>query len=314
MTALHLIGGFLLLLLGGEFLVRGSVGLALKLRVSRVVIGLTLVAFATSAPELLISIVATLNGKSDIVLGNILGSNIANVGLILGVTALLFKMRAVRLKYLRDWYFLIAANLLLAVFLKLGGITQIQGLLFVIVLVFYNIQKIRDARKQRALKIEEEIIGYHMTLLKGVTLMVIGSLGLSFGAKVFVIGISDVALQFGITERFVAITMVAFGTSVPELVASLVAARKGESDIAIGNIIGSNIFNILSVLGFTAIIKPIPLNDTALLANDFPASLLFTLLIIPLMSVFTKDRLYRLEGALLLILYLSFISSVVFEG
>ncbi len=309
---MHLIGGFLLLLLGGEFLVRGSIGLALKLRVSRVVIGLTLVAFATSAPELLISVVAALNGKSDIVLGNILGSNIANVGLILGITALLFKIQAIRLKYLRDWYFLIAANLLLAVFLKLGGISQIQGLLFVTVLVFYNIQKIRDARKQRTLKIEEEILGYHMTMWKGVALMVIGSLGLSFGAKVFVIGICDVALQLGITERYVAITMVALGTSVPELVASLVAARKGESDIAIGNIIGSNIFNILSVLGFTAIIKPIPLNDTALLTNDFPASLLFTLLIIPLMSVFTKDRLDRLEGALLFILYLLFISSIVF--
>ena len=307
---MHLIGGFLLLLLGGEFLVRGSIGLALKLRVSRVVIGLTLVAFATSAPELLISVVAALNGKSDIVLGNILGSNIANVGFILGVTALLFKIQAIRLKYLRDWYFLIAANLLLAVFLKLGGISQIQGLLFVTVLVFYNIQKIRDARKQRTLKIEEEILGYHMTMWKGVALMV--SLSLSFGAKVFVIGICDVALQLGITERFVAITMVAFGTSVPELVASLVAARKGESDIAIGNIIGSNIFNILSVLGFTAIIKPILLNDTALLTYDFQASLLFTLLIIPLMSVFTKDRLDRLEGALLFVLYLLFISSIVF--
>ena len=256
MTALYLIGGFLLLLLGGEFLVRGSVGVALKLRVSKVVIGLTLVAFATSAPELLVSVVAALKGKSDIALGNVIGSNIANIGLILGVTALLFKMQAVRLEYQRDWYFLLAANLLLAAFLWLGGINQIQGLLLVLLLIFYNIQKIRSARKQRSLKIGEEIHGYQMSTWKGVTLIVIGALGLSFGAKVFVIWISSIALQFGMTERFVAVTMVAFGTSVPELVASLVAARKGESDIAIGNIIGSNIFNILSVLGFTALIKP----------------------------------------------------------
>ena len=155
MTALYLIGGFLLLLLGGEFLVRGSVGVALKLRVSKVVIGLTLVAFATSAPELLVSVVAALKGKSDIALGNVIGSNIANIGLILGVTALLFKMQAVRLEYQRDWYFLLAANFLLAVFLWLGGINQIQGLLLVLLLIFYNIQKIRSARKQRSLKIGE---------------------------------------------------------------------------------------------------------------------------------------------------------------
>ena len=312
MTALYLIGGFLLLLLGGEFLVRGSVGVALKLRVSKVVIGLTLVAFATSAPELLVSVVAALKGKSDIALGNVIGSNIANIGLILGVTALLFKMQAVRLEYQRDWYFLLAANFLLAVFLWLGGINQIQGLLLVLLLIFYNIQKIRSARKQRSLKIGEEIHGYQMETWKGVALIVIGAMGLSFGAKVFVIGISDVALQFGMTERFVAVTMVAFGTSVPELVASLVAARKGESDIAIGNIIGSNIFNILSVLGFTALIKPIPLNDTALFTYDFPASVLFTLLIIPIMGMFTKDRLDRVEGGLLLALYLLFIYTLIF--
>ena len=312
MTALYLIGGFLLLLLGGEFLVRGSVGVALKLRVSKVVIGLTLVAFATSAPELLVSVVAALKGKSDIALGNVIGSNIANIGLILGVTALLFKMQAVRLEYQRDWYFLLAANFLLAVFLWLGGINQIQGLLLVLLLIFYNIQKIRSARKQRSLKIGEEIHGYQMSTWKGVTLIVIGALGLSFGAKVFVIGISSIALQFGMTERFVAVTMVAFGTSVPELVASLVAARKGESDIAIGNIIGSNIFNILSVLGFTAVIKPIPLNDAALFTYDFPASVLFTLLIITIMGMFTKDRLDRVEGGVLLALYLLFIYTLIF--
>jgi cation:H+ antiporter len=221
-------------------------------------------------------------------------------------------MEAVRLEFRRDWYFLLAANLLLAVFLWSGGISQIQGLLFVILLVLYNIQKIRSARKQRSSKIGEEIHGYHMATWKGIASMAIGALGLSFGAKIFVIGISDVALQFGMTERFVAVTMVAFGTSVPELVASLVAARKGESDIAIGNIIGSNIFNILSVLGFTAVIKPIPLNDAALFTYDFPASLLFTLLIIPVMGMFTKDRLDRFEGALLLTLYLLFIYTLVF--
>ncbi|MEL0294910.1 MAG: calcium/sodium antiporter [Cryomorphaceae bacterium] len=312
MIALFLLGGFALLLVGGEFLVRGSVGIALKLRVSKVVIGLTLVAFATSAPELLVSVVAATRGKSDIALGNVIGSNIANIGLILGLTALVYKMKAVRMHYRNDWLFLLLANALLAVFLFYGGITTGQGLLLVALLVGYNIQKIRSARRNRNLPIGEEIEEIHLTVWKGVVLLIIGALGLSFGAKFFVSGISALAIHFGMTERFVAVTVVAFGTSVPELAASFMAARKGESDIAIGNIIGSNIFNILSVLGFTALVQPITLQDAALFTFDFHASVFFTLLIIPLMSLFTKDRLDRLEGALLLGFYLIFISSLVF--
>lgn len=312
MIALFLLGGFALLLLGGEFLVRGSVGIALKLRVSKVVIGLTLVAFATSAPELLVSVVAATRGKSDIALGNVIGSNIANIGLILGLTALVYKMKAVRMHYRNDWLFLLLANALLAVFLFYGGITTGQGLLLVALLVGYNIQKIRSARRNRNLPIGEEIEEIHLPVWKGVVLLIVGALGLSFGAKFFVSGISALAIHFGMTERFVAVTMVAFGTSVPELAASFMAARKGESDIAIGNIIGSNIFNILSVLGFTALVQPITLQDAALFTFDFHASVFFTLLIIPLMSLFTKDRLDRLEGALLLGFYLIFISSLVF--
>ena len=312
MIALFLLGGFALLLVGGEFLVRGSVGIALKLRVSKVVIGLTLVAFATSAPELLVSVVAATRGKSDIALGNVIGSNIANIGLILGLTALVYKMKAVRMHYRNDWLFLLLANALLAVFLFYGGITTGQGLLLVALLVGYNIQKIRSARRNRNLAIGEEIEEIHLPVWKGATLLIVGALGLSFGAKFFVSGISALAIHFGMTERFVAVTMVAFGTSVPELAASFMAARKGESDIAIGNIIGSNIFNILSVLGFTALVQPITLQDAAIFTFDFHASVFFTLLIIPLMSLFTKDRLDRLEGALLLGFYLIFISSLVF--
>lgn len=312
MIALFLLGGFALLLVGGEFLVRGSVGIALKLRISKVVIGLTLVAFATSAPELLVSVVAATRGKSDIALGNVIGSNIANIGLILGLVALVYKMKAVRMHYRNDWLFLLLTNALLAVFLFYGGITTGQGLLLVALLVGYNIQKIRSARRNRNLAIGEEIEEIHLPVWKGVVLLIVGALGLSFGAKFFVSGISALAIHFGMTERFVAVTMVAFGTSVPELAASFMAARKGESDIAIGNIIGSNIFNILSVLGFTALVQPITLQDGALFTFDFHASVFFTLLIIPLMSLFTKDRLDRLEGALLLGFYLIFISSLVF--
>jgi len=310
--ALFLLTGFGLLLLGGELLVRGSVGIALKLQVPKVIIGLTLVAFATSAPELIVSIIAALRGKSDIALGNVVGSNIANIGLILGGTALVFKMSALRLTYRNDWIFLIVANILLGVFLFLGGINRLAGFVFVVILIGYNVQKITSARKQRNLQIGEEFDVDAMPIWKGLLLLILGAVGLKFGAQLFVGGISSLALNFGLSERFVSVTLVAFGTSVPELAASFMAAKKGESDIAIGNIIGSNIFNILSVLGITAIIKPIVVQNQALVQYDFPVSVLLTVLIIPLMGLFKVDRLDRLEGALLLGLYVIFIVSLFF--
>lgn len=316
MIALFLFGGFALLLLGGELLVKGSVAIAAKLRVSKVIIGLTLVAFATSAPELLVSVIAAIRGKSDIALGNVIGSNIANVGLILGSTALLFKLQADLKTYVNDWLFLLLANTLLAAFLFLGGISTIQGGLLVLLLIGYNVIQIRKAKKNQAEYAESDEALHKGDSSKpffvSLLLVVLGALGLKFGAQLFVDGISAVALSFGWTERFVSVTMVAFGTSVPELAASIAAARKGESDIAVGNIIGSNIFNILSVLGFTALIQPITLQDMALFRVDFHVSVFFTLLIIPLMAVFTRGKLGRVEGALLLGFYLIFISSLVF--
>ena len=307
MTALFLLAGFGLLLLGGEFLVRGSVAIALKLRVSKVIIGLTLVAFATSAPELIVSIIAAMKGKSAIALGNVLGSNIANVGLILGLTALLYKMEALRLTYRKDWLFLIGANVLLGGFLLSGGINVLQGMILVATLVVYNVLKIRSARIERAsATVAEDIDVPAISIWRGLLLLIIGAVGLKFGAQLFVSGIATLAAQWGWSERLVAVSLVAFGTSVPELAASVMAARKGEADIAIGNVIGSNIFNILSVLGFTALIQPIALSDQALLYVDFPISLLFTLLLIPLMGVLKSDRLDRVEGALLLVSYIVF--------
>lgn len=316
MIALFLFGGFALLLFGGELLVQGSVALATKLRISKVIIGLTLVAFATSAPELLVSVIAAVRGKSDIALGNVIGSNIANVGLILGSTALLFRLQADLKTYLNDWLFLLLANTLLAVFLFFGGISTSQGVILVLLLFGYNVFQIRKAKKSQVVHVESDEAFQEgdtsKSFIVSLLLVVLGALGLKFGAQLFVGGISAVALSFGWTERFVSVTMVAFGTSVPELAASITAARKGESDIAVGNIIGSNIFNILSVLGFTALFQPITLQDAALFRVDFHVSVFFTLLIIPLMAVFTRGKLGRVEGALLLGFYLIFVSSLVF--
>jgi cation:H+ antiporter len=156
--------------------------------------------------------------------------------------------------------------------------------------------------------IGEDIDVPAMPLWQGLLLLIIGAVGLKIGAQLFVSGIATLAAQWGWSERLVAVSLVAFGTSVPELAASLMAARKGEADLAIGNIIGSNIFNILSVLGFTALIQPIELSDQALLYIDFPISLLFTLLLIPLMGALKSDRLDHVEGAILLISYIIFMT------
>lgn len=312
MTLLYLLSGFGLLLLGGELLVRGGVGIALKARVSKLVIGLTLVAFATSAPELIVSTVAAAKGKSDIALGNVIGSNVANIGLILGLTALIFKMKAVQLAYKGDWIFLLIANALLGAFLFFGGINRWQGLLLVVLLAGYNVQKIRFARKNRASHVGDELDGKPLSIGIGIVYLLLGGIGLKYGASLFVAGISTTAVALGWSERLISVTLVAFGTSVPELAASIMAARKGESDIAIGNVIGSNIFNILSVLGITALIQPIPLVDTALFYVDFPVSVALTLLIIPLMGILKADRLDRVEGALLLLSYIVYVVYLVF--
>lgn len=299
--------GFALLLLGGELLVRGGVGMALKLEVPKVIIGLTLVAFATSAPELIVSLIAAAQGKSDIALGNVIGSNIANVGLILGATALIFKMEAVQLTYRKDWIFLIVANVVLGALLLLGGIPRLGGLVLVALLIGYNFQKIRSARNSRKNSVGEEIDVAPMAVWKAMLLIFMGSAALYFGAKFFVAGIADMAIAFGWSERLISITLVAFGTSVPELAASIMAARKGESDIAIGNVIGSNIFNILSVLGITSLIHPIKLIDEKLLQVDFLVSVVLTLVLIPLMGLFKSDRLDRKEGGMLLFLYVAYV-------
>jgi cation:H+ antiporter len=205
--------------------------------------------------------------------------------------------------------FLLGVNVLLGGFLFFGGINLLQGMLLVATLVVYNVLKIRSARIERAsATVAEDIDVPAMSIWRGLLLLIIGAVGLKFGAQLFVSGIATLAAQWGWSERLVAVSLVAFGTSVPELAASLMAARKGEADIAIGNVIGSNIFNILSVLGFTALIQPIELSDQALLYVDFPISLLFTLLLIPLMGVLKSDRLDRVEGAVLLVSYVIFMT------
>jgi len=259
-------------------------------------------------------VVAAIDGRSNIALGNVIGSNIANIGLILGLTAIFYKIQAVQITYKKDWIFLLVANVLLGLFLWSGGLQFWQGLIFVLLLIGYNVEKIRGARKNRERNNGDDIEVEAIPIITGLIFLVAGAGALRFGAIQFVEGIASAASLLGMSERFISVTLVAFGTSMPELAASIIAARKGESGIAIGNIIGSNIFNILSVLGFTALIQPITSYDRALFTFDFWVSVGLSLLIIPLMGWFTKNKLDRLEGVLLLGIYLIFITSLLLLG
>ena len=248
MSYLLLLGGLALLFFGGDFLVRGAVGLALKFNISLLVIGLTVVAFATSAPELLVSLEEALNGHADIALGNVVGSNIANIALVMGLTAMLFELPVHRNDYRFDWAFMVIVSIVVTLVLYLlGEINFVVGAVFTVILVGYNYYKIRRSSNHKDLDIDLEVNTdvAKEPMIKTLSFLLLGIIGLRYGALFFVEGASGIALDFGVSERAVSVTVVAFGTSAPELVANLFAAVQGASDLSIGNIIGSNISNIL---------------------------------------------------------------------
>jgi len=297
--------GLVLLLVGGHFLVTSSVGIALKYKVSTLVIGLTLVSFATSAPELLVSLLAAHHGSADIAIGNVFGSNIANTGLILGLSALIFTLPVKRNLYIKDWYFLAGITLLLFVVgYSSNTIFWYEGLLLVAILVYYNIKKIRDSRKANVKGIEGEIdrSAEGKTILALLGLLFVSIFALKYGAELLVLGSMNVAMSYGISERVVSLSIVALGTSLPELVASIMAAKKGEKDLAIGNVIGSNIFNLLGVLGITAMVKQIT-PDPLIWDFDYWWVLGFALILYPLMFVYKKNHLGKIAGSVLLLGY-----------
>ena len=310
MSYLLLLLGLAFLFIGGDFLVRGAVSLALKFRISVLVIGLTVVAFATSAPELLVSLQAAIDGHPDIALGNVVGSNIANIGLIMGFTALLVSLPVQRLDYRFDWLVMLTMTLILIAFLYFfNGINFFAGASFTIILIAYNYFKIYKSRKENTKIAEEEVdeAAKKEPMAKVLIFLLLGVLGLRYGALFFVEGASGIAMSFGVSERAISVTIVAFGTSVPELAASLIAAYKNEKDLAIGNLIGSNIFNILAVLGLTALVTPINMLDKNLLYVDSWWMLGYALLIFPMMGLITKGKLGRIEGFILFATYATYI-------
>lgn len=305
MNFLLIIGGLVLLIFGGNWLLKSAVSLSLKLKISKVVVGMTVVSFATSAPELIVSINAALNNSSDLALGNVIGSNIANLGLVLGVTLLLGSMNISKNFYKVDWPVMMIASILLFLFLTNDKvIVQYEGILLFTFLVIFIIYLLKTQKNNNIDELEYDI---PLSGIKTTFYLVMGGLGLWGGSELLIKGATAMALDFGVTERVIGVTIVSVGTSVPELAASIIAVIKKEKAISLGNLIGSNIFNILAVIGITSIITPISLSDDRLLTSDVFWMLGISLITLPMVLLPTKYRLNWKNGLVLLISYCTFI-------
>lgn len=315
MSIVWIVLGFLLLVVGGEFLVRSSVALSFKLKLSKLVIGITVVSFATSMPELLVSLHAAINGYSDIALGNIIGSNIANIGLVLGITAFISPIIVDKDFYKLNWSMLMITSLLLYVFLKDDEyLSTEEGLIFMVLLIFFLIILIRDSRKNTKIELEGVDDALQMVSNFKITVwLLIGAVALYYGSEWLVEGARDLALKSGISEYAISVTVIAVGTSVPELAASVIAALKKERAISLGNLIGSNIFNLASVLGITAMVSPIAVNPNSpeILSSNIFWMIGFAAIILPLIFLPKRYLFGRYKGMILLIGYFIFVYSII---
>ncbi len=309
MSIFYIVIGFILLVVGGEFLVRSSVGLSFKLNLSKLIIGMTVVSFATSAPELLVSLQAALNGKTDMAIANVVGSNIANIALVLGLTAIISPLIVDKNFYKMNWPVMMFFSAILYFFLQNDLIlTRVEGIILFVLLIAFIYVMIAQAKKNKDAVIEDVDDDLMETSYAKIFIwLVIGGAALYYGSYFLVRGATDVAIQFGISERVIGATVIAIGTSVPELAASIIAALKGEKAISLGNLIGSNIFNIGSVLGLTAIITPIKVTDKALLSNDIFWMLGVAAILIPLVLIPKRFEISRLKGLLLFAIYVAFL-------
>lgn len=312
--------GLAMLFAGSEFLIRGSVKIAKRMHISQLVIGLTVVAFGTSTPELVVSINSALEGQPDISLGNIIGSNIVNIGLILGLSAAIFPI-AVHIKTIRREIPIMLAVSLIIIPISLDGtISQIDGAFLVISLIAFIYFSYRQSKKENTqipLIIDdnrENSISNNLAftpLIKNIVFVIIGIILLYFGSSFTVDNAVSIANSLGISERIIGLTIIAIGTSLPELITSVGAARKKHADLSIGNIIGSNIFNVLSILGISSLIIGIKVNFTIFI--DYIVMIGFSAALIPVMKsgfIITKKEGYILVTAYLL--YLGFLIMTIY--
>ena len=308
MSFLYVFLGLSLLILGGEFLVRSSIALSFKLNISKMVIGMTVVSFATSAPELLVSLQAALDGSPAISINNVIGSNIANIGLVLGITAIIGPIIVSKDFYKLNWPVMLLFSFLLYYFLSNDNVlSQTEGFILLVALAIFLYILIKTAKKEDVSLEEVDDTLADTSYFKIVVWLIIGSVSLYFGSDLLVEGAKKIATNMGVSEGIISITMIAIGTSVPELAASVIAAVRGEKAISLGNLIGSNIFNIASVLGFTSLIKEIPVTEPQILSRDIFWMLGFAAVLLPLVFLKKKLVLSRFKGLFLFLGYLVFI-------
>lgn len=310
MSYFLLISGLILLITGGEVLVKGAVNIAFRAKISTLVVGMTIVSLGTSAPELLVSLKASLTGHPDIALGNVVGSNIANVALILGITAIIFPLIVERNSIRYDWPIMMLVTSLFYIFIIDRSFVWYEGLILLTLLISYIIFVIWKSRKDNIAQEknqDEEIEPIKGKLIKDILFVVGGCVGLAFGADWLVRGAVDIARDFGIDELVISVTIVAFGTSAPELVTSVVAAIRKQSDISVGNIIGSNLFNVAGIMGITGLVTNLEINKKVI-TNDMLWVLGLSFVLLPMMI--SGKKISRLEGILLFLVYLSYIFSL----
>ncbi len=314
LTYILFIVGFFILIKGADLLVDGSSSIARKLNISNIVIGLTIVAFGTSTPEFIVNIFASINGNTEIAIGNVLGSNIANILLILGIAAIIYPISAKKNTVLKEIPFSLLAALIVAVTANdiiIDGntssvITRIDGLVFLgffLIFLYYtlSITKSDDDINEKPIK--------ELSFVQAGLYILVGLAGLVFGGKWIVEGAVTIAESFNISQSVIGLTVVAVGTSLPELATSAVAAYKKQSDIAIGNVVGSNIFNVFWILGASAIIKPLPFNTDS--NADILVNIIASVILFFAMYVGKKHVLERWQGVLLVLLYLGYLAFLI---
>ncbi len=302
-----LAGGLILLTTGGEFLVSGAAKLAKKLGMSSLLIGLTVVAFGTSMPELFVGLIALFQGHPDILTGNVIGSNIANIGLILGICALIVPLPVSFKSVSLELYTVMAATIVVFLAAWHGIFPRLLGFIFFLSLIFYTakglLQAVRSNKRLKAIRPgSEKTEKYPLPLSIILTLIGLGCL--PFGSNFFIKGAVDVARHFGLSELVIGLTLAAVGTSLPELASCLAAIRQRQTEILVGNIIGSNLFNLLMVLGVCGMLVPYPMPSN-LLTRDIPVMFSFSAVLLPILAV--QHGLSRLHGLILLMAYIGYL-------
>ncbi len=298
--------GLALLVLGGNWLLKGAVALSLRLNIPKIVIGMTIVSLATSAPELIVSLKSALDGFPDLALGNVVGSNIANLGLVLGITLLLGSIDVRKSFYTTDWPMMMLATFLFIGFIYFDGeLQQYEGLIMATALFVFLVYLLRF--QKQAVEEDLGVKDILLPLYKTALFLGLGAVALWGGSELLIDGAVGMASKFGVSERIIGITVVSVGTSIPELAASIIAMLKKEKAISLGNLVGSNIFNLLAVLGITSMITPINVIDQGLLTNDIFWMLGISFLILPLVFLPKGQRLGWRDGTVLVAIYAVFV-------